>query len=162
MAGCAACGSTIIFGGSTIANLRFCNEDCAARGQVVIASRSVPESQARLVAAKIHTGTCPKCSGPGPVDVRRAYRVWSALLFTRWTTLTEVSCRRCAIRQQALSTMSSATLGWWGVPWGLVMTPIQVVRNLVALARPHPPHTPSNDLVQHARLMLAAASFRAE
>ncbi len=161
MARCATCGSTIIFGGSTLANLRFCDADCASRGQVVVAARSVPEAEARLLAAKIHAGACPKCSGPGPVDIRRAYRVWSALLFTRWVTLTQVACRRCAIKQQALSTLGSATLGWWGFPWGLVMTPVQVARNLVELARPHPPHAPSADLVQRARLMLASARIGA-
>ena len=160
MVRCVACGSTIIFGGSTIANLRFCNADCAARGHIVLAARSVPKSEARLFAAKIHAGACPKCSGPGPVDIRRACRVRSALLFTRWVTLTEIACRRYAIRQQALSAMGSATLGWWGFPWGLVMTPVQRVCNLAELARPHPPHAPSDDLVQRARLMLAAARVK--
>ena len=36
----------------------------------------------------------------------------------------------------------SLLLGWWGVPWGLVMTPVQVWRNLAGLRleaeRAHP------------------------
>lgn len=156
MARCAACGSTIVFRGSTIANLRFRNADRAARGRIVLAARSVPESGARLLAAKIHAGACPKWSGAGPVDIRRACRVWSALLFARGVALTGIACRRRAIRQQALSATGRAVLGWWGSPWGRVMTPVQRARSRVGLARPHPPHAPSDDLCSAPRMLAAA------
>lgn len=155
MASCGSCGTTILFGGKQYADMRFCSDKCAANGQVALAARSVPESEALLLASKIHAGKCPKCAGPGPVDVRTTHDVWSAIFMTRWATTSHIVCRKCGIKKQSLSAFGSLILGWWGFPWGLIMTPVQVTRNVVALAKSHDPARPSSQLIQHSRLLLA-------
>lgn len=89
-----------------------------------------------------------------------SHRVWSAIVMTRWSSSLLVSCRKCGVKQQSLSTLSSAVLGWWGFPWGLIMTPVQVIRNLAGLTSSHDPARPSPQLVQHSRLILADAMLR--
>jgi hypothetical protein len=42
---------------------------------------------------EIFRGNCPKCRGLGPIDVHKVHQVWSALVLTRWTTKSQVSCR---------------------------------------------------------------------
>jgi hypothetical protein len=156
MAACANCGTTILFGGVKAGELRFCNANCQSKGHLLSAATRVPDDVAIEFARKIHSGDCPRCQGPGPVDVHNAYWVWSALAFTRWGSQQQVSCRRCAAKTQAGKLAFSSVLGWWGFPWGLFWTPVQVARNAMALASPPNPAEPSARLVQIARVHLAS------
>ena len=79
MAKCDYCGSTIIFGGKRQGDLRFCNDRCLGNGGLLLVSRQVPENVVHESLWKVHQGRCPKCTGPGPVDVHVSHRVWSAL-----------------------------------------------------------------------------------
>lgn len=162
MASCATCHSFILFGGTRDGGLRFCGAACQAKGQLLARAAQVSEGEARQLARALHAGRCPKCSGPGPVDVHRSYRVWSALILTQWQTRSQVSCRRCGVKAQAGNLALSAVAGWWGFPWGLLMTPVQILRNAWQLASPPSPVEPSPYLVQDARLQLAAQSLRAQ
>ena len=155
MATCGACGSIILFGGVKQEGRRYCSAQCAENGALVQRAGRVPEADAQLLASKIHATRCPKCGGQGPVDVHNAYFVWSALFMTSWKTVRLVSCRRCALKSQALHLVSSTALGWWGFPWGLIMTPVQIARNIGAMSSPPVPARPSRNLVDHARLLIA-------
>lgn len=156
MATCDYCGETILFGGVKNGDLRFCNTNCQGKGQALSASACVSEGAARDRAQQIHTGACPRCQGPGPVDVHAAYWVWSALAFTRWGNLQQVSCRRCAVKTQAGKLALSAVFGWWGFPWGVFITPVQVARNVMVIVSPPNPMGPSDKLVRIARTRLAS------
>ena len=37
-------------------------------------------------------------------------------------------------------------LGWWGFPWGLILTPVQVVRNVSGMLSGRESSRPSEDL----------------
>jgi hypothetical protein len=126
MAKCDYCGSTVIFGGKREGELRFCNDRCRARGQMLSLSGQLPESSVQQSLWSVHQGNCPKCQGPGPVDVHVSHWVWSALLLTRWSSTPQISCRLCGTRSQLAGAGFSLALGWWGVPWGFIVTPIQV------------------------------------
>jgi hypothetical protein len=82
---------------------------------------------------EVFRGNCPKCNGLGPVDVHKVHQVWSALILTRWSSAQQVSCKSCATKSQLGGTLFSLALGWWGFPWGLVLTPVQVVRNIAEM-----------------------------
>ena len=84
MASCAYCGSTILFGGQTVGNMRFCNARCRSKGRVAQLAAQVSDGEARSLAIRIHGGLCPRCSSSGPVDVHTSYRVWSAVVLTQW------------------------------------------------------------------------------
>lgn len=105
---------------------------------------------------KIHAGICPKCNGQGPVDVHLSYKVWSALLVTSWSSNPLISCRSCGVKKQVGGALFSIVLGWWGFPWGFIMTPIQVIRNIVGMVSEPDASRPSPKLENILRLNLAA------
>jgi hypothetical protein len=152
---CAVCGELILFGGVKQGNLQFCNTICQSKGQLVAASARVPESEAQALARQIHQGHCPRCKGPGPVDVHTSYWVWSALALTRWGSQPQLKCRRCGIKSQLGNLAFTGLLGWWGFPWGLLWTPVQIGRNIGAIFSPPDPSQPSAKLVQIAYFQLA-------
>jgi hypothetical protein len=156
MAKCAFCNSTILFGGARDGDLRFCNETCHGQGVLLSVSRSLPEDTVRQAVWEVHQGPCPRCRGAGPVDVHTSHRIWSALLMTSWRSTPRVSCRRCGVKSQIGDMAFSGVLGWWGFPWGLVMTPVQIVRNVTSMARPPDPLQPSEELSKMIRLQIAA------
>lgn len=158
MASCAACGETIIFGGKRVGERRFCNDKCVASGSVLAVAAALPESVVSARVWEIHNGRCPVCSGPGPVDVHSSYRVWSGLVITSYGTRLNIGCRRCGNRARLKDAGFSLLCGWWGFPWGLVWTPIQIGRNVMAMMRSEDGTTPSSQLTQMARLQLAATA----
>jgi hypothetical protein len=128
---CAYCSSTIVFGGVAENDVNFCNRKCLQSGFAIFTARSLPSEFVEEHVNKVHSGPCPKCQRQaGPVDAHTSHFVWSALLLTSWSNTPAISCRSCAMKKQILSTMGSALFGWWGFPWGLIMTPVQIVRNL--------------------------------
>lgn len=158
MASCATCGTTILFGGTKDGGLRFCNAFCQTRGLLLSRAAQVPDSEAFSLARTIHAGPCPKCSGQGPVDIHLSYRIWSALVMTQWQSRSQISCRSCGMKSQLGNLALSAVVGWWGFPWGLIMTPVQVIRNLLVLVSPPNPAEPSSKLIQDSRLQIAAGA----
>jgi ribosomal protein S27AE len=114
-----------------------------------------PHSLVAAKAREIHSGACPPCGGPGPIDVHFAPRVWSAILVTVCRTKTLVTCQRCARDEQRAAIGFSLALGWWGVPFGIFLTPVQVGRNLHGIVRPPSPERPSQRLHEFAAQLVA-------
>jgi hypothetical protein len=156
MAKCDYCGSTIVFGGKRQGELRFCNASCAQRGTLLAISRQIPEPTVNEAVSRIHDGLCPKCNGAGPVDVHVHHRVWSALVLTSWRSTPQISCRSCGIKSQVGDIAFCLVLGWWGVPWGLLITPVQIVRNVVGMLHGPNPFKASPKLERAIRLNIAA------
>lgn len=160
MTKCDYCGTAILFGGKRDANGRFCNQKCQGRGGLMALSRQMPESVVQEQVMKAHQGPCPKCQGPGPIDVHVAHKVWSALLLTQWSSTPQVSCRACGLKSQAAGAAFSMLLGWWGIPWGLLFTPIQIGRNVYGMTRAESLR-PSAQLEKIIRMNIAATAARA-
>jgi len=125
-------------GGVASGAQRFCNRTCLTNAYVLSIAQQVPADVVDRQAEEVYRGNCPKCRGPGPIDVHKVHRVWSALLLTQWSTTPQVSCRSCATKSQAGGALFSAVLGWWGFPWGLILTPVQIVRNVAGMCRSSP------------------------
>lgn len=160
MAKCSYCGSTLLFGGVKEGDRRFCNAECHQGGQLLDLASQLPDGQVREHVQAVHQGSCPLCDGPGPVDVHTGYRVWSAVILTSWKNTPRVSCTSCGRKNQLRDGLFSLLVGWWGFPWGLVMTPVQLLRTLAAMSRPPDPYAPSPELERMVRLALAAAVVR--
>ncbi len=156
MARCAYCDTSILFGGKSQGDLRYCNQTCLANGVLAQAAAQFSAQDVRYHATLVHRGNCPQCSGQGPVDVHTSHRVWSALLMTQWSSRPIISCQRCGNKRKLADAAFSLVLGWWGFPWGLVMTPVQVVRNIAGAFRGPSPDLPSEALERQLRLRLAA------
>jgi predicted nucleic-acid-binding Zn-ribbon protein len=158
MAACNACGTTILFGGTKIDEGRYCNARCANRGQLLSISRQIPASVVSDSVSKIFHGACPKCQGAGPVDVHASYRVWSAVVMTQWQSFQQISCRSCGVKKQLGDALFCLLLGWWGFPWGLIATPIQITRNLAGAMKNQSESGPSPKLENAVRIMLASSA----
>jgi hypothetical protein len=156
MASCSYCNSFILFGGQTDHTGRYCNANCQQAGNLLALSHQIPKHQIDQLLWELHHGNCPRCGSPGPVDMHKAHKVWSALVLTSWNSNPELSCRSCAIKRQIGAALFSGVLGWWGFPWGIIMTPVQVVRNIVEMTSGPQPGQPSELLEKYARLLAAA------
>jgi len=131
---CSYCNSRILFGGVANNGFTFCNQRCHGSGLALMTAQSLPPELIEEHVNKVHSGPCPKCQRQaGPVDAHTLHFVWSALVLTSWSSKPAISCRSCAVKSQIFSTMGSAVLGWWGFPWGLIMTPVQIGRNIAAM-----------------------------
>lgn len=161
MALCDFCGTRILFGGLKRGDLRFCSPKCSEKGLLVESSVKVPDAEVERRVREVHQGNCPKCGGPGPVDVHTSHLVYSALAFTRWSSHPEVCCLSCGRKKNLKHGLCSLLFGWWGFPFGLVITPVQVGRSLaylLGMGVPDP-STPSPALQKVTRLNLAAGQF---
>jgi hypothetical protein len=123
-------------------------------------ANQVPPDVLKQHIDQVHQGSCPRCKGRGPVDVHTSHKVFSALIITRWSSKPDISCRACGVRNQVVGTVFSLILGWWGLPWGLILTPVQVIRNIVGLCKPPDPRSPSAQLEKLLKLNLAANIVR--
>lgn len=162
MASCAYCNTSILFGGKKQGDLRFCNAQCQQRGVLANVAQQIPAATVQYHVAQVHRGNCPRCQGEGPVDVHTSHRVWSALLMTSWSSRPVICCQRCGTRRKLGDMAFSALLGWWGLPWGVLITPLQVGKNLVGFFRSPDPFTPSPALEKMLRLQLAARAVQAQ
>jgi len=135
MARCAFCNTFILIGGPKAGDERFCNNECLRKGEFAKFAGQVPDDLVHRETLKLHGGECPHCAGIGPVDVHTTYRVHSFLVMTQWSSRPAVCCGSCATKRALGDAAYSLFLGWWGIPWGLVMTPVQLVRNVVAMVR---------------------------
>ena len=155
MTTCDYCGSVIIFGGVKDNGLRFCNEKCHQKGYVLVLANEIPNDIADQETNEIHKGNCPKCQGMGPVDVHTSYRIYSLIFITSWNSVQNVCCRSCGIKSQVGDAMSSILFGWWGIPCGLIVTPIQVIRNIIGIFKPPDKTQPSKKLKNIVKIGIA-------
>ena len=152
---CAFCDTRIFFGGTREGQLRFCSEACRQAGIRLAVSQQVPDGvvNERLWAA--FRGRCPGCGGPGPVDVHVSHRVYSVVIATSWNSRVAMVCTPCGRKAKVRDALLSVALGWWALPWGIVMTPIQCGRNIAGLLGRPDDTRPSKHLERIVRLGLA-------
>lgn len=160
MAKCAYCGTTILFGGKKVEDLTFCSTKCLTKGQVALVARTVPDDLVVSQARTVHAGPCPVCNQKrGPVDVHTSHKVASFILMTSWSSNPRVSCRSCGVKAQFGGLLYSLFLGWWGFPWGILMTPVQVTKNIFGMLRSDTSVNPSEQLEQIVRMNIAVQAL---
>ena len=133
-------------GGVSSGGQRFCNNKCFQNARILSLAKTVPNDVLERKVEEVWRGNCPKCGSLGPVEVHKVYEVWSALFLTRWTTRAQLSCHSCAVKRQLAGTAFSFFFGWWGFPWGLILTPIQITRNIIGMTRGPDSSKPSEAL----------------
>jgi hypothetical protein len=156
MAKCGFCGSTIFMGGVRAGATRFCNNKCCQDSKALGFSSIIPADVLERRLEEVWRGNCPKCRGLGPIDVHRIHEVWSDLVLTRWSTKAQLSCRSCATKRQLGGLGFSLLFGWWGFPWGLVLTPVQITRNVKGIFRGPDSSGPSAELRKMVLINLGA------
>ncbi|WP_266157891.1 hypothetical protein [Dyella silvatica] len=159
---CHNCSKTMLFGGRTIEGYRYCGNACASRHPLLRSAERIPANVLQQHVEHWRNGPCPRCKQQqGPIDVYAHHRVHSFILMTQWSTKKHICCRRCGRREQIKSALYSASLGWWGIPWGLLATPIQVTRNVAGIFQREPMRA-SADFEQVVRMQLAQQIQQAE
>lgn len=151
---CAHCGTTIAFGGKRLEGLRFCNKDCLEQGRHRIYVDFVPDDLVLEAAEIERQGPCPFCKKRSPVEIHHACRVMSCLVVSLQKEFVFASCRRCATWKQTNQLLLTGFLGWWGIPFGIVFTPVYLCRNIIWLCK-RTPDEPSRELIETTRLSLA-------
>jgi hypothetical protein len=96
----------------------------------------------------------------GPVDVHVRHTIWSAVFLTSWKSTPEISCRGCATKGQLGDAALSLLVGWWGFPWGLLMTPVQIGRNVFGLVKGPDPTNPCAQLEKFVRMNMAGETIK--
>jgi hypothetical protein len=163
MGTCSNCGTTILFGGVRDGERLYCRESCRQKQMPLIdAIRQIPDDLVERQVQNLHQGTCPKCGGPGPVDYFTSHRIWSLFVLTSWNSVPEICCRGCAVNAKLYSMLFSGALGWWGLPWGILITPIQLFRNLTGLISSPDPLRPSAELTNYVRTVMAARLLQSQ
>jgi hypothetical protein len=132
MAKCGYCNATVMFG-LREGDQRFCNEKCKRNAYVMRMSQLVPAETLEREVEAVYRSNCPKCNLPGPVDVHKYHEVLSFVVMIRWTTKQQISCHSCGRKRQLGAIALSFFGGWWGFPFGLILTPIQITRNIIAM-----------------------------
>lgn len=155
MAVCGNCGA-IHFLGVKRGGKSYCNSKCAELGPLVEHAAAIPDEFLDYAVAATHQGACPRCGSEGPVDIHLSHRVMSFLVLTSYSSTPRLACRACARGYQIRESILSLILGWWGFPWGLVMTPVQISRNVVGMFRGPSPNEPSAQLRNFVQLAVAA------
>lgn len=156
MTHCAFCHTSILFGGIRDGNLNFCSQTCHQKGAVVRLAERIPDEIVLAEVKRVHQGVCPRCQGKGPIDVHTSYRIWSLLLFSYWSSRPLVSCRSCGVKYQISEGLFCLLFGWWGIPWGILLTPVQVFRNVAGMVQGPDPRHPSAALTSIVATHMAA------
>jgi hypothetical protein len=118
---------------------------------------AIPEREIAQHALEIKCGACPIChQSRSGVEVRESYWVWSALVITRRETRRVLCCRTCGTHDNWAAVGFNLALGWWGVPNGILLTPYQIIRNLLVLCRRREESQPSKALLELVKSNLLA------
>ncbi len=156
---CAHCGNSLLFGGIREGNSWFCDQECRSQSIHLAVSHQIPDSIVTDRLWSLHRGDCPRCGRSGPVDVHTSYRVWSVFILTFSSKRPQVSCARCGTRSLIKNSAFSLLFGWWGLPWGPIMTLTQISRNMSLLIWRGDGSGPSGQLERIVRLRLGAEFF---
>lgn len=152
---CPTCGNSVLFGGIKDGKRRYCSKRCYEADEINRVADTIPDSVSDELSLNINQGNCPKCGGPGPVDLHKSYSVYSFILITKWSTNEHLLCVSCARKQQATDLLGSLLLGWWGIPFGLIVTPIMIISNVVSMFQNPGEDGPSKALKKRSKLLLA-------
>jgi hypothetical protein len=103
---------------------------------------------------KVEPIKCEVCGAVTAQPRRLAFwRVTSFILASQKTPIQKIYCQTCARKEQWISTIWTALLGWWGLPWGPVWASSHGITNAVGGAR--------NQAVDDALLWQNAVAFGA-
>jgi hypothetical protein len=153
---CDYCGEGYFRRKADYGSLHFCSKKCREQGKVLEILEAIPSAAVSEQIRKARLGPCPECGADAPIEAHKSYIAGSFIIATSYKTTVHICCRRCAKRHQWEAIRATMVGGWWGLPWGLIMTPTQIIRNLLAMRSRADGH-PSWDFIRIVRLNLARA-----
>jgi hypothetical protein len=106
------------------------------------------------VATQIRNSDCPKCKGPGPIDIHVSHVCYSFIFLTQRKSTPALCCKKCGTQSQTTALIITALVGWWGIPWGLIYTPMQIAQNISGMSASDT--EPSEALLRYAQKGMVA------
>ena len=152
MINCDYCGSSILFGGINENNLHFCNKECYTKGSFLLLTYEISDDLVNEKVNKTYHGRGLNAMVMGLLMFIRHI----ILIITSWCNQPQICCRSCEIKSQLSYIIFSFLCGWWGVPWGFIYTPVQIVRNIMGIVRGPNKLTPSAELEKLIRINIAS------
>jgi hypothetical protein len=94
-------------------------------------TRELTDSELIELKSKVSRLTCPECGQKNPPLIGTLIReVKSFIVLTFYKKTPIISCKDCADKRRKKAIISTALLGWWGIPVGLIRTPIVIITSL--------------------------------
>ena len=101
-------------------------------------NREYTSEELESYAGRLRELACPLCgSKEQKLNGTIAHTIMSFLVITSYKTESVIACPPCLDKKNDSALMSSALLGWWGIPWGLLKTPTYIYRNIKAKQQNH-------------------------
>lgn len=92
---------------------------------------------------------CPVCANTAiKLNGTIAYTVKSIVFFTTYGSVPTIACPDCLDKKNNEAILSTALLGWWGIPWGLINTPVYIYKNIRA-KKQNKINDPNNTLLSY-------------
>ena len=80
---------------------------------------------------KLRSLPCPMCGNKtSKLNGTVMHTVKSFILFSSFRKEPIIACPDCLDKKNQESITSTALLGWWGFPWGILKTPIYIYNNI--------------------------------
>ncbi len=93
--------------------------------------KEITESELIELKEKITSLKCPECGqNTSPLIGTLIRTVRSFIVFTSYKKTPLISCEACAYKKRKNAMISTAILGWWGIPWGIFRTPMALISTL--------------------------------
>lgn len=94
-------------------------------------TKELTENELNELKSKIANLTCPECRQKNGQLVGTLIRtVKSFIVLTSYKKVPVITCKSCADKKRKNAMISTALLGWWGIPFGLFRTPIALIATL--------------------------------
>jgi len=129
-------------------------DELATRGLLATAEKAievqftvVDEAGIAAYCALLQSQACPICrSTAQPLNATLTSKVMSFLVVTTWKKQLTIACPTCLDKLNRDASTSTALLGWWGFPWGVIRTIQALIANGKMAKTNHAPYP--NDLLK--------------
>jgi hypothetical protein len=79
----------------------------------------------------LRNSPCPICNNTRDKLNGTIYHSIKSIIVATFTeTRLIIACPDCLDKQNQKAIVSCSLLGWWGIPWGILKTPVYIYRNL--------------------------------
>jgi hypothetical protein len=112
-------------------------EELSTRGLAATVEKAI-EVQFKVVSEEgiseycklLQAQPCPICrSTAQPLNATLTSKVMSFLVLTTWKKQFAIACPACLDKLNRDASTTSALLGWWGFPWGIIRTIQALISN---------------------------------
>jgi hypothetical protein len=96
-------------------------------------NKEYSESEVESYSNLLRDLPCPICGNAREkLNGTISFTVKSFLVFTSYSAIPTIACPSCLDNKNSDAIFSTLLFGWWGIPWGILKTPVYIYRNYKA------------------------------